>query len=244
MEFVKKRYAAQLLSHRLRHGGFLSAVGFGLRLARSRLIRERHLVYGFSMAEHDGLSGPSVLGFSVDCHRSSGSVKCRLRAEMAQEKRCVFWSVDELFAAGAVLWAGSLQGEPACLGCSQTGASAAPFFFPLADSWVLLSHFVTFSAFRGRGLYPALLSAIVCALVAQGKDRFFVSCAEWNTASRRGIEKAGFRLMGCGFVKRGGRLIWLPGAKQKEPAAASAVELEACEQGRSLSLPAASLSGK
>lgn len=46
---------------------------------------------------------------------------------------------------------------------------------------------------RGRGLYPALLRAMCDELARRGHRRVIISCAPDNVASRRGIERAGFR---------------------------------------------------
>jgi L-amino acid N-acyltransferase YncA len=48
---------------------------------------------------------------------------------------------------------------------------------------------------RGRGLYPALLRAMCDELARRGHRRAIISCAPDNVASRRGIERAGFRLV-------------------------------------------------
>ncbi|MCB0034625.1 MAG: GNAT family N-acetyltransferase, partial [Anaerolineales bacterium] len=53
--------------------------------------------------------------------------------------------------------------------------------------------FVTLPAFRGRGVYPHLLQAILRAELAQA-ERFWIGHQGQNEASKRGIMKAGFTL--------------------------------------------------
>jgi RimJ/RimL family protein N-acetyltransferase len=55
--------------------------------------------------------------------------------------------------------------------------------------------FVTFPAWRGRGVYPRLLQAI---LAAEGSEasRFWIGYDWDNVASARGVEKAGFQVVG------------------------------------------------
>jgi RimJ/RimL family protein N-acetyltransferase len=48
---------------------------------------------------------------------------------------------------------------------------------------------------RGRGIYPYALRAVVCFLRDRGMRRILIETDVSNTASRRGIEKAGFRLI-------------------------------------------------
>jgi ribosomal protein S18 acetylase RimI-like enzyme len=55
---------------------------------------------------------------------------------------------------------------------------------------------LTFPTFRGRGLYPAALSAIQAYLTQQGYQRCFICVKEDNIPSIRGIEKAGFHRLG------------------------------------------------
>jgi RimJ/RimL family protein N-acetyltransferase len=49
------------------------------------------------------------------------------------------------------------------------------------------------SAFRGRGVYPQVLHALIADAHRAGKDAW-IYCLRENAASRRGIEKAGFRM--------------------------------------------------
>lgn len=54
--------------------------------------------------------------------------------------------------------------------------------------------FATLPTFRGRGVYPHLLQAIVRAL--DDVERFWIAYEAHNEASARGIEKAGFQVVG------------------------------------------------
>ncbi len=51
----------------------------------------------------------------------------------------------------------------------------------------------TLPAFRGRGLYPALLGAIARELAADGVARIWIAARSDNLSSLRGFEKAGYR---------------------------------------------------
>jgi GNAT superfamily N-acetyltransferase len=62
--------------------------------------------------------------------------------------------------------------------------------------------FATRPAWRGQGVYPHLLQAIVRAEAA---DRFWIMHAPENTASGRGIQKAGFHLVGIVSFTADGR---------------------------------------
>lgn len=58
-----------------------------------------------------------------------------------------------------------------------------------------LWNFRTMEAFRGLGIYPALLQQII-ALEKPLADRFWIIHAPENSASLRGIQKAGFQYVG------------------------------------------------
>ncbi|MBO9684378.1 MAG: N-acetyltransferase [Flavisolibacter sp.] len=65
-----------------------------------------------------------------------------------------------------------------------------------------LWNFRTMEAFRGRGIYPALLQFII--RFEQGKaDTFWIIHAPENKASLKGIQKAGFNLVGQLYTSQG-----------------------------------------
>jgi len=59
-----------------------------------------------------------------------------------------------------------------------------------------LYNFHTDPAFRGRGLYPQLLLAIRESVAPENKTDLVIDVNARNTASLRGVEKAGFRQLG------------------------------------------------
>ncbi|HEX7071268.1 MAG TPA: GNAT family N-acetyltransferase [Rhodothermales bacterium] len=86
------------------------------------------------------------------------------------------------------------DGQPAAWGWVATrtatiGELSAAFFVPEGERY--LWNFVTVAAFRGRGIYPRLLDAIVRAESVEA-ERFWIAYAPENHASAAGIHKAGF----------------------------------------------------
>jgi GNAT superfamily N-acetyltransferase len=73
--------------------------------------------------------------------------------------------------------------------------------FVLSRTDIYLWDFVTLPAFRGRGVYPQLLQAIVRAEESAG--RFWIGYEGHNHASARGIQKAGFQIVGDLIVRDG-----------------------------------------
>ena len=105
---------------------------------------------------------------------------------------------DELSArlsAGHGIHVARIGGEPVAYGwvaslAASIGELGLDFALPSGDRY--LWDFVTLPAWRGRGIYPRLLQAIL-AYEAQSGKRFWIINAPENTASGAGISKAGFR---------------------------------------------------
>jgi GNAT superfamily N-acetyltransferase len=110
---------------------------------------------------------------------------------------------------GNALYAAFLDEQPAGYGwlARQTGRiDELRLVFELPHAELYLWDFVTLPAFRGRGVYPQLLQAIIRA--EDGISRFWIGYEGRNLASARGIEKAGFRVVGD-LVVRDGQLTGL-----------------------------------
>jgi GNAT superfamily N-acetyltransferase len=113
--------------------------------------------------------------------------------------------------AGNQPYLARLDGEPVALGWStgtvvEIGELALAFTLPPGNRY--LWGFETAPAWRGRGLYPRLLQAIlraegdeICAWIGHEPD---------NTASSRGIIKAGFRCVGHVFRTPAGTVLVTP----------------------------------
>lgn len=61
---------------------------------------------------------------------------------------------------------------------------------------------LTLPEYRGKGIYPAALGAIQRYVITQGYQRCFVCAKDSNFSSIRGIEKAGFHLVGRMHVRK------------------------------------------
>jgi RimJ/RimL family protein N-acetyltransferase len=77
--------------------------------------------------------------------------------------------------------------------------------------------FVTAPDWRGRGIYPRLLQAILAG--DSDGDRFWIGHEPGNDASARGIHRAGFSPIGEVFAELSGRR-WLEPAAQADRIAA------------------------
>jgi GNAT superfamily N-acetyltransferase len=113
---------------------------------------------------------------------------------MAGLQRRADTDMEARFAAGHGAYVAWLHDEPAAFGWSATrsaeiGELRATFPIPATERY--LWNFVTLPAFRGLGVYPRLLDAIV-RTESREASRFWVGYAPENHASGAGIRKAGF----------------------------------------------------
>ena len=97
-------------------------------------------------------------------------------------------------AAGHRAYVATLDGAPAAWGWIATreaeiGELATRFAIPPGERY--LWNFVTLAPFRGLGVYPRLVDAIVRA-ESREAERFWIAYAPENRASASGIGKAGF----------------------------------------------------
>lgn len=112
---------------------------------------------------------------------------------------------------GHRLYVGWLHGEPVAYGWSATHSAAigeigCSFAVPAGERY--LWDFATLPAWRGYGLYPRLLQAILAAECTEA-TQFWIAYLPENSASERGIAKAGFRSVGA-VVGDGRRLRFQP----------------------------------
>lgn len=91
------------------------------------------------------------------------------------------------------LWEGT---QLVCYGWSSVLTTSVSRYMTItpAPAEVYFYDFFTPPAARGRGFYPVLLRAMRGALAGQGRTRAWIAVSARNSASLRGIEKAGFRM--------------------------------------------------
>lgn len=187
----------------------LSATRLTWRILRTRLLYDWRHVYGMAPSEANRVVVPEIPGYRIECLSSEQEAE-RLDAELRDYPELLPDDPLRLQAMGALFWVGRMDGQLASLGASRRGAPTGHYFFPVLPSCVVLSHFATMPQFRGRGLYPALLSHILHQMAPWQVDYFLIDCCDWNIGSQRGIERAGFRHIGYGKATRTGRLSWHP----------------------------------
>ena len=102
--------------------------------------------------------------------------------------------MERRFATGHRAYVAALDGAPAAWGwvatrSAEIGELQSTFAVPAGERY--LWNFVTAAAYRGRGIYPRLLDAIV-RLESRDAAQFWIAHAPENHASGAGIARAGF----------------------------------------------------
>jgi RimJ/RimL family protein N-acetyltransferase len=151
---------------------------------------ETILIYCTTLQASDAADGdgalPVVKGSLADLERARSSVQ-----RLPWEFKCdLYDGVKDFFAyrdadsgtLGHISWIYHQQDPNRTL---RLGAKECEIMFCL-----------TLPQYRGRGLYPSALKAIQRYLKGQGYRRCFICVGDDNVSSIRGIEKAGFRLLG------------------------------------------------
>ncbi len=140
----------------------------------------------------------TVPGLRVDRYSSKTDVDegifNELRAIRGEE---MVREVDKLFSKGCELWIGRLEGKLAGICWSRRGKKRSDYFVPLGESDATILSCFVFPDFRGRKIYPTMLETMVNVMLSQDQTgNVYIDCKSWNTASIRGIQKAGFISIG------------------------------------------------
>jgi ribosomal protein S18 acetylase RimI-like enzyme len=126
-------------------------------------------------------------------------------------------NMSERFAKGAALWLVKAENLLAGYGWKLQGRSIEPYYFPLGPKDVHLFDFHVFPQYRGQGINPLLVAAILRSLATNGRGRAFIEAAEWNEAQISSLRKTPFERLGLArsFTVFGHKFIyWFEGDTQ------------------------------
>jgi len=171
-------------------------------------------VLAFERDCFDNLRVPQKLGINVEFedYRSWRDIPMSSRQQVVEFSQKGKVTAEQMLAWGWRLWVGFRNHELAIVGWTRSHEQSRDFFFPLSGSSALVWYTETLAPHRGRGLMPLMLDHMVDTLRKEGITRAYATCATYNQASRRGIEKAHFKLIGKGLMRAGsGRgVVWFP----------------------------------
>ncbi len=133
-------------------------------------------------------------------------------------------AIRERIRQGQRPWLARMAGEPAGYGWvaeHEAAIGELGLTFPLPPGNLYLWEFMTLPAWRGHGIYPALLQAILRH--ERRAERFWIGHDLPNVASGRGIAKAGFQVIGVVYRLSSGVLTFMPSGPGPRAEAAAAL---------------------
>lgn len=133
-------------------------------------------------------------------------------------------AVRERIWQGQRPWLARMAGEPAGYGWvaeREAAIGELGLTFPLPPGNLYLWDFMTLPPWRGHGIYPALLQAILKH--ERQAERFWIGHDLPNVASGRGTTKAGFQVIGVVYRLPSGVLTFMPSGPGPRAEAAAAL---------------------
>ncbi len=139
------------------------------------------------------IHGLSVVRYPL---RSTVDVETIKEIEAAWDYRLV-QEIEKLFSKDCELWLGRFEGRIVGICWSRSGQNRTDYFVGLEETDATILSCFVFPAFRGRGIFPAMLQTMVNMLMDHDQvSNVYIDCKSWNVPSIRGIQKAGFALIG------------------------------------------------
>jgi RimJ/RimL family protein N-acetyltransferase len=205
---MANHFKLNLLKRTLSSRDFQSFIKLLLAIGRSTMFGSQVLIFQLTPSDIKKVSSIHVADYVTKLILCWDMTNESLKDKFEKYKRYVMQDPATALRSGKWLWVGYLEDQVAHVAWTTTGDKVGKYFFPLSPDSVLISHCVTLPEYRGMGLFPATLLQVASTLANRGFKCFYIDCQAWNFPSRRGIELAGFRLIGLGKHKRNGRLVF------------------------------------
>lgn len=181
----------------LRKHGLLGAT----RIAISKFWRifsskEAVFVYDLQECQFDSWEGPTNLRI-----KRYGAIDDIPEDEMAQlvqlkGKDLLMRFLCKFFERGAKLWIAKLESEVVGLQWTTVAGFNGFYSMPILQNETIVCAVEVFPAFRGRGIWPAMMSSVNSYYKKQGIARSYVKIKLWNKPSLKSIAKTNARRIG------------------------------------------------
>lgn len=206
---MKERYKVTLL-RRAGRRGCRPLLDQAVLSVRDRFWSHRHLVFAYHTTCAGIPSVPSLPGLTfrtVECWDAISASGQRSIDEADMD-----WGHSSWFELGdRHLWLAEIDSRPASTVWWRRAERVERFYFPLPDGSILIGPVATLPKYRGRGVCPVTIRALVAHLAEEGATRFFIDCRDYNYPSRRTVAAAGFLLVGTATIRHlDGRRSWRP----------------------------------
>lgn len=188
---------ARTLFWYLKKHGLLGAI----RISAPRLLRifsnkEAVFVYDLQESRLDGLEGPTHLTI-----KRYGAIDDIPKDEMVQlvqlkGKDLLLGFLRSFFERGAHLWIAKLESKVVGVQWTIVAGFNGFYSMPILKNEIIVCAVEVFPTFRGRGIWPAMISLLNTYLKKQGFARSYVKIKLWNKPSLKSIAKTNARRIG------------------------------------------------
>jgi RimJ/RimL family protein N-acetyltransferase len=190
---------------------FLSELSLMLK---DKLFGPTYLVYEIRKDQHIPTINEMNSSLDICNYLKWEQVPEDIKSAIHEELDGQYWGKKEWMDLGWRLWVGTIDQKLAVLSWTREAGQCEDFFFPLSDGCVLIWQTITVPRYRGKALAPFMYNKVLRELFQWENLRVYVSCREFNLASKKNIEKSGFKYIGFGVVKKKtGQGIWYPVTK-------------------------------
>jgi hypothetical protein len=120
--------------------------------------------------------------------------------------------MKQRFLSSATLWVIKVNNNLAGYVWSAGQSDFGPYYFPIGDKDVFLFDGAVIAEYRGKNLYPLLLSNVLHGLRISGCSRAIYDAHEWNHAVIKSFMKVGGKRLGIVKKYKIGRrryLLWI-----------------------------------
>jgi hypothetical protein len=208
---LSQKRKVQLLLGALGRGP-ATALAQGQRIALDSLVRQKHLVFRMDADTVLAQELPETPGIVFSEIPGWQALPAAFRARLEDPNAApIDWGSRDWFDRGWRLWA-AMEGKDnvAALGWWRSAEQSRDFFIPLPDDAELLWHVIVLPEYQGRRLQVPRAISLMQWRAREGVRAFFTNCRDYNTPSRRNIERMGFTCIGACTVSRiTGRRRWL-----------------------------------
>jgi RimJ/RimL family protein N-acetyltransferase len=176
--------------------GFMPFVRQTLLCAADSSLRKRHLVFRITAdnVRNTPFTAPRDVFFREA--NSWDDLTKSAQSNLEDPGKGIDWGNQNWFDKGWRLWIAEKEDQLVSLGWWRSAQQSQDFFCPLPEDAEVLWHSTVLPEFQGQGLQVSLRLSLMRERVATGVTEFYTNCRDYNTPSRKNIERMGFRLIG------------------------------------------------
>jgi len=208
---IRSSYKIDLLIRAGIPGG--AAVAY--RMLRCALFKRYKCVF-YRMPQPDADTSHSPKEADADdvvefgCYDNPKQIDAELASELKNGEAYLgyFRDIEQLLQKGNLLFVGRINNKIASAAWVIDYCYIETYFFPVSSDAAVIYRCAVAPNRRGRNLYAKTLRYVTQQMGEKGKKVLFIDCWDYNYPSIKGIQKAGFRLLGYSGYGLKGHVFW------------------------------------